>query len=149
MVHDALKTVCSLKQRRKGPGWLVSPLLVGSTGNIAPNGADELRKDATGRLLTADGNLRANPQVQQWLQTLPPDEQDALLRFYDNGSTGRSLDRIKNQESTDARIGRRGHAPVRLAPVERHRGKRHRRARETTICCGAPFSFGCLLRACR
>jgi hypothetical protein len=34
--------------------------------------------------LTADGNLQANPQVQQWLQTLPPDELDAMLRFNDD-----------------------------------------------------------------
>jgi len=38
--------------------------------------------------LTADGNLQANQQVQQWLQTLPPDELDALLRSNDNGSKG-------------------------------------------------------------
>ncbi|MBW8827907.1 MAG: hypothetical protein JF606_00425 [Burkholderiales bacterium] len=35
--------------------------------------------------VTDDGNLRTNPQVQQWLQTLPRNELNALLRFQDNG----------------------------------------------------------------
>ncbi len=49
--------------------------------------ARALRLDA-GQLatyVTDGGNLQTNPQVQQWLQTLPPDELDALLRFHDNG----------------------------------------------------------------
>ncbi|MBW8827851.1 MAG: hypothetical protein JF606_00110, partial [Burkholderiales bacterium] len=35
--------------------------------------------------VTEDGNLHTNPQVQQWLPTLPPDERDALRRYQDNG----------------------------------------------------------------
>ncbi|MBW8832891.1 MAG: hypothetical protein JF606_26570 [Burkholderiales bacterium] len=35
--------------------------------------------------VTDDGNLHTNPQMQQWLLTLPRDERDALLRYQGNG----------------------------------------------------------------
>ncbi|MBW8832402.1 MAG: hypothetical protein JF606_23980 [Burkholderiales bacterium] len=35
--------------------------------------------------VTDDGNLHTNPQMQQWLMTLPRDEREALRRNQDNG----------------------------------------------------------------
>ncbi|MBW8832836.1 MAG: hypothetical protein JF606_26270 [Burkholderiales bacterium] len=35
--------------------------------------------------VTDDGNLHTNPQMQQWLLTLPRDERDALLGYQGNG----------------------------------------------------------------
>lgn len=35
--------------------------------------------------VTEEGRLRPSPQLQQWLETLPPAELDAILRFNDHG----------------------------------------------------------------